>query len=148
MTDGGGLLPCPRLSTRLCGRVGATAFLTGVIAKDGDTYVLKLTTFQCDSAKEISSSRSEARGKSQVVHALGEAAAKLRSQLGEDTDSVRKFNLPLERATSSSVEAIKSFADGRRLSREKGSLEAVPALKKAIELDPKFALARSNLAVS
>jgi eukaryotic-like serine/threonine-protein kinase len=136
------------LAPKLCGHAGATVFLTGVIAKDGDTYVLKLTTFQCDSAKEISSSRSEARGKSQVVHALGEAAAKLRSQLGENADSVRKFNLPLERATSSSVEAIKSFADGRRLSREKGSLEAVPALKKAIELDPKFALARSNLAVS
>lgn len=136
------------IAAKVCGHVGATVFLTGAIAKNGDSYALGLSAFQCDSSKEISSARSEARGKSEVVHALGEAAAKLRGQLGESADSVRRFNLPLERATSSSVEAIQSFAEGRRLSREKGSLEAVPALKKAIELDPKFALARSNLAVS
>ena len=136
------------LAPKLCGHVGATAFLTGAIAIDGDSYLLKLSTFECASSKEISSAKSEAHGKGQVVHALGEAAAKLRGQLGESPDSVKKFNLPLERATSSSVDAIKSFAEGRRLSREQGSLDAVPALKKAIEFDPKFALARSNLAVS
>lgn len=136
-----------QLAPKLCEHVGAKVFLTGAIAKDGDSYTLRLSTFQCESAREISSAKSEAGGKSQVVHALGEAAAKLRGQLGENPDSVKKFNLPLERATSSSVDAIKSFAEGRRLSREQGSLDAVPALKKAIELDPKFALARSNLAV-
>lgn len=137
-----------QLAPKLCAHVGATVFLTGAIAKDGDTYALRLATFQCESSKEISSAKGVAGGKGQVVHALGEAAAKLRGQLGENPDSVQKFNLPLHRATSSSVDAIKSFAEGRRLSREQGSLEAVPALKKAIELDPKFALARSNLAVS
>lgn len=136
------------LAPKLCGRVGAMVFLTGAIAKDGDSYHLRLSTFECASSKEISSAKSEARGRNEVVHALGEAAAKLRNQLGESADSVKKFNLPLERATSASVDAIQSFAEGRRLSRERGALEAVPALKKAIELDPKFALARSNLAVS
>jgi len=136
------------LAPKLCGHVGATAFLTGAIAKDGDRYLLRLGAFQCASGKEMSSAKSEAGGKDQVVHALGDAAAKLRSQLGENSDSIEKFNLPLERATSSSAEAIQWFAEGRRISREKGSLEAVPALKKAVELDAKFALARSNLAVS
>jgi eukaryotic-like serine/threonine-protein kinase len=136
------------LAAKLCVHVGATAFLTGAIATDGDSYLLRLSTFQCESSKEISSAKSEARGKSQVVHALGEAAAKLRGQLGENSATVKEYNLPLERATSSSMEAIQSFAEGRRLSREKGALEAVPALKKAIELDAQFALARSNLAVS
>ena len=137
-----------QLAPKLCGHVGATVFLTGAIAKDGDSYALRLSTFQCASSKEISSAKSEARGRNEVVHELGEVAAKLRGQLGESQDSIKKLNLPLERATSSSVDAIQSFAEGRRLSREKGALEAVPALKKAIELDPKFALARSNLAVS
>jgi tetratricopeptide (TPR) repeat protein len=136
------------LAPKICGRVGAIVFLTGAIAKDGDSYHLRLSTFECATSKEISSAKSEARGRNEVVHALGEAATKLRGQLGESPDSVKKFNLPLERATSASVDAIQSFAEGRRLSREKGALEAVPALKKAIGFDPKFALARSNLAVS
>ncbi len=136
------------LAAKLCLHLGATVFLTGTITKDDSTYLLKLSTFQCAASEEIASVKSEANGKGEVVHALGEAAAKLRSELGEDPDSVKKLNLPLERASSSSLDAIRSFAEGRRLSREQGSLDAVPALKKAIELDPKFALARSNLAVS
>jgi tetratricopeptide (TPR) repeat protein len=71
----------------------------------------------------------------------------LRGKLGEDPASLQKFDLPLERATTSSPEALKWFCDGRRLAREKGAIEAVPALQKAAELDPKFALAYSNLAV-
>src|SRR2546430_16045880 len=104
------------------------------ITKDDRTYLLKLSTFQCAPSKEIASVKTEAKGKGEVVHALGEAAAKMRTELGEDPASVKKLNLPLERATSSSLEAIKSFAEGRRLCREQGSLEDVPALKKAIGL--------------
>ncbi|HEY6944295.1 MAG TPA: tetratricopeptide repeat protein [Candidatus Acidoferrum sp.] len=136
------------LAPKLCVSLGATAFLTGTITKDDSDYILKLNTFQCMPFKEITSVKSEANRKGEVVHALGMAAAKLRSELGEGPDSLKKFNLPLERATSSSIDAVQSFAEGRRLSREQGSLDAVPALKKAIELDPRFALARSNLAVS
>ena len=136
------------LAAKLCTHLGATVFLTGTIAKDDNTYALRLGAFQCVASKEIASVKTEAKGKDEVVHALGEAASKLRAELGEDPASVKKLNLPLERATSSSLDAIKSFAEGRRLSQEQGALDAVPALKKAIELDPKFALARSNLAVS
>src|SRR5205823_13192857 len=63
------------------------------------------------------------------VHALGEAAFRLRGALGDGADSLKQFNLPLERATSASLEAIKSFSEGRRLSREQGSLNGVPALR-------------------
>ena len=136
------------LAPRLCAYLGASAFLTGTIAKDGGAYVLKLSAFQCLPSKEIATVKTTAKGKEEVVHALGEATAKLRGELGENADSLKKFNLPLERAASPSLEAIQFFAEGRRMGREQGALGAVPALKKAIELDPRFALARSNLAVS
>src|SRR5262245_626495 len=136
------------LAPKLCPHLGASVFLTGSIANNDGTYVLRLSIFQCANSEEITSAKSEAAGKGDVVHALGAAATKLRAQLGESPDSLKKLNLPLERATSSSLEAVKAFADGRRISREQGSMETVPLLKRAIELDPKFALARSNLAVS
>src|SRR2546430_2388251 len=84
----------------------------------------------------------------EALHALGVAAADLRGKFGEEPDSLQKFDLPLERATTASLDALAAFTEGRRLAREKGAIEAVAALKKAVELDPKFALAHSNLAVA
>jgi tetratricopeptide (TPR) repeat protein len=130
-----------------CQRVGATVYVTGRISKDGKEYLLRLNAFRCGTDDGIASAKVEASGKDQVVHALGEAAAELRGKFGEEAASVQKFDLALERATSGSLEALKSYCEGRRLSREKGAMEAVPAFKKAIESDAKFALAYSNLAV-
>lgn len=136
------------LAAKLCQNLGATVYLTGSVAKDGGSYVLRLEAFRCATASEIASVKSEADNRDQVVHALGLAAAELRGQFGEDPATLQKFNLPLERATTSSLEALKAFTEGRRLSREQGAIEAVAPLKKAIEGDPRFALAYSNLAVS
>jgi tetratricopeptide (TPR) repeat protein len=135
------------LAPKLCQRLGATAYLSGTIAKDGGGYTVKLSAFRCSDSNEIASAKAAAVGKNEVVRALGTAASALRGKLGEDSTSLKKFDLPLDRATTSSLEALKSFAEGRRLTREQGAVEAVPALKKAIELDSRFALAYSNLAV-
>jgi tetratricopeptide (TPR) repeat protein len=132
---------------KICARLGSSAFLTGSIARNGGGYDLKLSLFRCSDAAELASTKAKASGKDGVVHALGSAASKLRGEVGEDSTSLKKFDLPLDRATTSSLEALKSFAEGRRLTREQGSMEAVAALKRAVELDPRFALAYSNLAV-
>jgi tetratricopeptide (TPR) repeat protein len=136
------------LAAKLCQNLGATVYLTGSVAKDGGSYALRLEAFRCATASEIATVKSEAESRDQVVHALGLAAAELRGQFGEDPVTLQKFNLPLERATTSSLEALKAFSEGRRISREQGAIEAVPPLKKAIEGDSRFALAYSNLAVS
>jgi eukaryotic-like serine/threonine-protein kinase len=135
------------LAPKLCQRLGAAAYLSGAIARDGAGYTVKLGAFQCADSSEMASARADAAGKDQVVHALGSVATALRGKFGEDPASLKKFDLPLDRATTASMEALKSFAEGRRLTREQGSVEAVPAFKKAIESDARFALAYSNLAV-
>jgi eukaryotic-like serine/threonine-protein kinase len=136
------------VAPKLCRSLGATIFLTGSISKDGDDYLLKLNAFQCSTSKELASAKREAGSKNEVVHLLGDAATQLRGEFGEDPGSLKSFDLRLERAASPSLDALKSFAEGRRLAREQGSIEAVPALKKAVETDPRFALAYSNLAVN
>jgi len=136
------------VAAKLCERLGATVFLTGSISKDGGDYLLKLNAFQCATSKELASAKREAGSKNEVVHALGGATTQLRSEFGEDPTSLKNFDLHLERAASPSLDALKSFAEGRRLNREQGSIEAVPALRRALELDPRFALAYSNLAVT
>jgi hypothetical protein len=107
----------------ICEHVGATVYVTGSIAKDEGKYPLRLNAFRCATNDSLASAKSEADGKGQVVRALGTAATELRCKFGEDPPSLQKFDLPLERATTSSIDARKSFCEGRRLAREKGAIE-------------------------
>jgi tetratricopeptide (TPR) repeat protein len=136
------------LAPQLCQRLGATVYLTGSIANGGSGYSLKLDATRCSGDEVVARSTADAAGKSAVLEALGRAATELRGKFGEDAVSIKKFDVPLQRAATASLDALKAFSEGRRLARDKGAIEAVPALKKAIEADPRFALAHSNLAVS
>jgi eukaryotic-like serine/threonine-protein kinase len=137
----------PQIAPRVCQHAGAKAYVAGSISKDGNNFSVSLRALNCATGDSIAKGESEARSRDSVLHALGVAANELRTELGEGQDSLKKFSLSLERATTTSVEALKAYSQGRKLNREKGAIEAVPFFKKAIELDPKFALAHSNLAV-
>jgi eukaryotic-like serine/threonine-protein kinase len=88
-----------------------------------------------------------AAGKEQVLPALGQAAAKLRNEVGESLSSVQKFGVPLEQATTNSLEALNAYTLGLKTDREKGDAEAIPFDKRAIELDPNFAMAYRSLGI-
>ena len=75
-----------------------------------------------------------------LLDVLGEAASKLRTELGESLATVQKFDVPLEQATTSSLEALKTFSLGSKILREKGAAAALPFSLHAIELDPNFAM--------
>jgi eukaryotic-like serine/threonine-protein kinase len=74
-----------------------------------------------------------------VLDALGEATSKLRSQLGESLASVQKLDVPLDQATTSSLEALQAYSLGMKASETKGPAAALPYDQRAIELDPNFA---------
>src|SRR5258707_552405 len=136
------------LAPKLCPLLGATVYLTGRVDKDGSGYSFRLDASRCSSDEAVAGAKSDAANKGEALHALGETAADLRRKFGEEAASLQKFDLPLDRATTASLEALTAYTEGRRLAREKGAMEAVPVLKKAVELDPRFALAHSNLAVA
>jgi tetratricopeptide (TPR) repeat protein len=138
----------PSLARLACQRVGAKAYLAGRISKDGAGYELSLAVSRCDTYDSISKTTAQAGKREEVLRALGAAAVEWRKEAGESEDSIRKFNVPLDRATSASLEALKSYAEGRNLTRLKTAMDGVPALQKAVALDSRFALAYSSLAVN
>src|SRR5712692_1370307 len=135
------------LAQKVCQRVGAKAYVSGKILADSGKFSLTLHAVDCSTGDSIADAESEAATRNRVIHALGEAAGELRGGLGESRSSIQKFNLPLEKATSSSPEALKAYSQGRKLTRVKGAVDGVASFKKSIEADPRFALAHSNLAV-
>jgi Tfp pilus assembly protein PilF len=135
------------LAGGICERTKAKAFVAGGISAQQGKYEVSLEALSCASGAAMAETRAEAGNVRQVLHALGTAATELRKEFGEEQSSIQKFDTPLERATSPSLEALKLYSEGRRLTRDKGASEGVAALQKAVELDPRFALAYSSLAV-
>ncbi len=99
----------------------------------------------CQSGDTLALEQVHADGKEKVLDALGSAATKLRSELGESLSSVQKFDVPIEQATTSSLEALKTYSLGSKIWNEQGESAAIPFFSKAIELDPNFAMAYCRL---
>jgi eukaryotic-like serine/threonine-protein kinase len=136
------------LAKEICQRVGARASITGSISGLGTQYVISLKAVNCTNGDALARQQGEAASKERILAALGDAASKLRSDLGESLSSVRKYDAPLEEATTTSLEALKAFSMARRISRDKGTSEGIPFLKRAVELDPNFAMAYTSLSTS
>ncbi|MFZ0292164.1 MAG: protein kinase [Candidatus Sulfotelmatobacter sp.] len=130
----------PDVARELCQRAGSKAYIAGSIASLGNEYVLGLKAVNCQSGDPLAEQQVTAASKEKVLDALGEAASKLRAELGESLATVQKFDLPLEQATTSSLEALKAYSLGRKAMNEKGPAGALPYVQRAIELDPNFAM--------
>jgi serine/threonine protein kinase/tetratricopeptide (TPR) repeat protein len=130
----------PAVTRELCLRAGSKAYIAGTIGSLGSEYVLGLKAVNCQSGDTLAEEQVTAASKEKVLDALGEAASKLRGELGETLATVQKFDIPLEQATTSSFEALKAYSLGWKASDEKGSAAALPYHQRAIELDPNFAI--------
>ena len=135
----------PEIARDLCQRVASKAYLSGAIASLGSQYVISLNLVNCQTGDFLAQEQTTALRKEQALKALGEAATKLRSKTGESLSSIRRFDVPIEQATTSSLEALKAYSLGMKIRGEKGPFEAIPLFKRAVELDPNFAAAYVSL---
>jgi tetratricopeptide (TPR) repeat protein len=130
----------PEATRELCLRSGSKAYLAGSIASLGSQFVLGLKAVNCQSGDILVEQQVTAASKEKVLDALGEAASKLRGELGESLATVQKLDVPLAEATTSSLEALQAYSLGIKAADEKGPAAALPYIQRAIELDPNFAL--------
>jgi serine/threonine protein kinase/tetratricopeptide (TPR) repeat protein len=130
----------------ICQRQGLKAMLVGSIASLGNHYVVTLEAVNAQTGDAIAREHAEAENKEQVLHALGEAAMKLREKLGESLQSIQKFDAPIEQGTTSSLEALKAFSLGVEQQLKGKYLDAIPFLKRATVIDANFALAYARMA--
>lgn len=137
------------VAREVCQRQGLKAMLTGSIAPVGTHYAIGLDAVNCSTGDSLARAQTEANSREEVIRALGRAASPLRARLGESLASIQKFDAPLEEVTTSSLEALKSFSAGEEYRAHGGAEgEAMRFYKRAIELDPDFALAYDRLAAN
>jgi tetratricopeptide (TPR) repeat protein/predicted Ser/Thr protein kinase len=136
------------IAREICQRQGIKAMITGSISSLGSHYVIGLEAVNAQTGDVIARQQVEAEKKEQVLLMLGQAASKFREKLGESLPSIRKFDAPIENATTSSLEALKSYSLGHEQHEKGNDLEAIPLLRSAVEMDPKFALAYAELSLA
>ena len=135
------------VAREICVREGVKAMLTGSISGLGSHYVIDLNAVNAQTGDSLGRTQVEAESKEQILKSLDKAASDLRQKLGESIGSVQKFTTPLEQATTSSLEALQAFTLGQAEHQKLEDEKAVPYLKRAIELDPNFAMAYATLGV-
>jgi eukaryotic-like serine/threonine-protein kinase len=128
-----------------CQRTGSKAVLSGSIASFGTQYVISLAASSCQTGAVFAQDQVQASRKEDVLKVLGEATTQIRERIGESLASIQKFDVPLEQATTPSLEALKAYSLGMKVRNVNGAADSIPYLKHAIELDPNFALAYGSL---
>jgi serine/threonine protein kinase/Flp pilus assembly protein TadD len=136
----------PDVAREICQRTGSKAYLTGSIASLGNEYVIGLKAVNSQNGNTIAEEQVTAASKEKVLDKLGEAAANIRGELGESLASVQKFDVPVEQATTASLDALKAYSLALSTWDKKGDQESLPFFQKAVELDPNFAQAYGGLA--
>ena len=146
MTRPAGEKLTPQVARELCQRAGSKAYLAGTIGSLGSQYVLGLKAVNCRSGDTLAEEQVTAASKEKVLDTLGQAASKLRGELGESLATVQTLDVPLADATTSSLEALQAYSLGVKAAEEKGTAASLPYLQRAIELDPNFALGNLRMA--
>jgi eukaryotic-like serine/threonine-protein kinase len=135
----------PDVVREVCLRSDSKAYIAGSVSNLGSQYVVGLKAVNCQSGDVLAQEQTSAGSKEKVLNAVGDAAAKLRGQLGESLSTVKTLDAPLEQATTSSLEALQAYSQGMRTNSQKGVDSALPYFQRAIQLDPNFAMGYRRL---
>jgi eukaryotic-like serine/threonine-protein kinase len=135
----------PEIARQICGKTNSRMVISDSIADAGNRYHLEMRALDCGSGATLAEERADISARNQVVHDLGATAVRLRRKLGEPADSLVRFNQPLEKATSASLEALQTGAEGNKLFLAGNSEGALKLYQQAVELDPNLALTRGRM---
>jgi eukaryotic-like serine/threonine-protein kinase len=131
----------------ICQRTTSAALIAGSISSLGNQYVVGLKAVNCQSGERLAEAQTQATKKEDVLKALDQLTVQLRTTLGESLSTVQKYETPIAEATTSSLEALKAFSLGDKAQTSKGDVAAMQFYKRAIELDPNFAVAYNQMGV-
>ncbi len=135
------------LAREVCQRIDAQAVLSGLIARFGQQYLLTLTASDCANGQELVQTRATAKTGDNILQALDSVAAEMRRRLGEPLRSLRRFSKPLLEKETGSLDALKAYSQAHDIGMQGRFQESIPLFRRALELDPQFAIAWADLGV-
>ena len=135
----------PEVARQVCLSTNSKLVISQAISDAGNGYYLRMRALDCGSGATLAEEQADIAKRNEVVHEVGVTAARLREKLGEPADSLARFNAPLEKALSSSLEALQAGTQGGRLYLAGDAQGALKFFQRAVELDPNFAVAYGRI---
>src|SRR6202021_2559706 len=99
-----------KTALELCQRTESKAVLMGSIASLGSEYVIGLNALNCQTGGSFDTEQGQAAHKEKVLDSLYKATTGLREKLGESLSTVQEFDIPLEQATTPSLDALHAYS--------------------------------------
>ena len=130
----------PEVARQICGKTNSKMVISQSIGDAGNGYHLEMRALDCASGAILAKEQADTGERNEVVHELGVTAARLRAKLGEPADSLARFNQPLEKALSASLEALQAHTQGHKLHLAGEAEGALKLYQRAVELDPSLAV--------
>ena len=130
----------PDVARQICAKTNSKMLISQSIADAGNGYHLEMRALNCGSGATLGKEQADIGSRNEVIHELGVTAVRLRAKLGEPSDSLARFNQPLEKALSASLEALQAGAEGTKLHYAGDVAGALKLYQRTIELDPNLAL--------
>jgi len=135
----------PEVARQICRETNSKMVISDSIADAGNHYHLEMRALGCGSGATLAEEQGDINNRNEVVHGLGVTAVRLRSKLGEPSDSLARFNQPLEKALSASLEALQAATQGAKLYLAGDAEGALKLYQQAVELDPNLALMHGRM---
>jgi serine/threonine protein kinase/tetratricopeptide (TPR) repeat protein len=135
----------PEIAREICQRTSSAAFIESSVSKAGSGYLLTVRARNCTAGDLVDEEQSRAAGKDDVLSELRRLTIRLQSSSSDSFAILQKNAAPLEAATTSSLEALKSYTAAWQQRMNSNSADSLLLFKRAIELDPEFAMAYAHL---
>jgi tetratricopeptide (TPR) repeat protein len=126
-------------------REGVKLVLVPSITEIGGVYELSGLLQDPASGSMKASAIVRARRKSDVLGGIDELVQNIRNDLGEARRSISRQSKPLDRVTTTSLDALKTFSLAREAHRAARIDEARALYEDALRIDPAFTAARASL---
>ena len=139
----------PELTAEICERTASAAVVEGSIASLGGDYVMELRTRNCQTGEILDKEHAQSLKKEDVIKTLGRMANRLGARAGETIPKLKKEPSLQAEVTTPSLEAWRSYSAAMKAVQSKSlGAETRSLLRRAIEIDPNFAMAYAQLGLS
>jgi tetratricopeptide (TPR) repeat protein/tRNA A-37 threonylcarbamoyl transferase component Bud32 len=134
----------PEIAREVATRENIKAYLTGEIIPAGKGFVIAARLVSVSSGDALVTLRRNVSSPDELMKGVDKLSSSLREAVGESLRSVRS-DPPLEQVTTSSLAALRLYAEATRAADKFGYDQAIDLLEQAVAVDSNFAMAWRRL---